>query len=103
MPILEDTKRSLSSRFKMKDLGESRVILGLDITRDRANKTLSLNQSRYAQKVIDRFGMGSARGQPTPMDPCLDLTQPSPPEDKRRGQTLADFDLFRRSKSSAGT
>ena len=23
--------------------------------------------------------------------------------DKRRGQTLADFDLFRRSKSSAGT
>ena len=74
MSMMGDTKRDLSSRFKMKDLGESRVILGLDITRDRAKRTLSLNQSRYAQKMIDRFGMGSARGQPTPMDPSLDLT-----------------------------
>ena len=79
MSVLQDTKRDLSSRFKMKDLGESRVILGLDISRDRVKRTLSLNQTRYAEKVIDRFGMGSARGQPTPMDTTLDLTQPSPP------------------------
>ena len=77
--ILTNTKAELSSRFKMKDLGESRIILGMDITRDRVKRTLTFNQSRYAQKVIDRFGMTNARGQATPMDPALDLTQPSPP------------------------
>ena len=78
LSILNNTKRELSNRFKMKDLGESRIILGMDITRDRIKRTLSLNQSRYAQKVIERFGMSSARGQRTPMDPSLDLTDPSP-------------------------
>ena len=78
LSILNNAKRELSNRFKMKDLGESRIILGMDITRDRIKRTLSLNQSRYAQKVIERFGMSSARGQRTPMDPSLDLTDPSP-------------------------
>jgi hypothetical protein len=77
--ILADTKRELSARFKMKDLGESRIILGMDISRNLRAGTLSLSQSRYAQKVIDRFGMSSARGQSTPMDPAVDLTVESPP------------------------
>ena len=79
LTVLKDTKRELSSRFKMKDLGESRIILGMDIVRDRPKRTLSLSQGRYARKVVDRFGLGSARGQRTPMDPALDLTQDSPP------------------------
>ena len=70
---LAETKRELSSRFKMKDLGESRIILGMDICRDREHRTLSVCQSRYAQKVIERFGLASARGQPTPMDPAIEL------------------------------
>lgn len=77
--ILSETKRELSARFKMKDLGEARIILGMDITRDRSARTLTLCQTRYAQKVIDRFGLGSARGQPTPMDCGIDLTAPSEP------------------------
>jgi hypothetical protein len=79
---LVNTKRELSSRFKMKDLGESKIILGMDISRDRAARTLSLCQSRYAQKVIDRFGLTSARGQSTPMDVGIDLLAPSPVCDK---------------------
>ena len=79
MEVLSETKRELSSRFKMKDLGESRIILGMDICRDPDADTLSLSQSRYAQKIIDRFGMSSARGIATPMDPALDLTAESPP------------------------
>ena len=77
--ILDDMKQQLTARFKMKDLGESRIILGMDITRDYVNRTISLSQSRYAQKVIDRFGMTSARGQNTPMDSSIDLTVDSTP------------------------
>ena len=77
--VLSETKAELCKMFKMKDLGESKIILGMDISRDRDARTLSLCQSRYAQKVIDRFGLSSARGQPTPMDPEIDLTLPAAP------------------------
>ena len=76
---LLDTKRQLSQRFEMKDLGESRVILNMDISRNRPERRLSLCQARYAQKVIERFGMGAARGQDTPMEGKLDLTVPTNP------------------------
>ena len=79
MEILTGVKQQLSAQFKMKDLGESRIILGMDISRDREAGTLSLSQTRYALKVIDRFGLESARGHSTPMDPALDLTAPSEP------------------------
>lgn len=52
-------------------------MFGMDISRHEENGTLTLSQSRYAQKVRDRFGMGSAREQSTSMDPHVDLTQSS--------------------------
>jgi len=58
----------------MKHLGESRVILGMSIARSHESRTLTITQERYAQKIIDSFGMGSARGQSTPMDPSVDLS-----------------------------
>ena len=76
--MLAETKRQLKSHFKMKDLGKARIILGMDITRDLRARTLSLCQSRYAQKWIDRFGLSSARGQSRPVDPAVDLTQVGP-------------------------
>ena len=63
----------------MKDLGESRVILGMDIARSRGSRTLTITQERYAQKIIDRFGMTSACGQSTPMDPGVDFTVDAEP------------------------
>ena len=47
----------------------------MDISRVRSTRTLSLSQSRYAQKVIERFGLQSARRQHTPMDCEIDLRQ----------------------------
>ncbi len=39
-------KVELRKPFEMKDLGEARVCLGLEITRDRANRTLHLSQKK---------------------------------------------------------
>lgn len=80
--LLADTKLKLCARFNTKDLGESRIILGMDISRNHDTGTVSLCQSRYAQKLIDRFGLGSERGRSTPMDFSVDLNQPSTPCDK---------------------
>ena len=45
----------------MKDLRESKKILGIDIIRDRDQSTLSINQTSYCEKVIRRFNLTNAR------------------------------------------
>lgn len=41
----------------MKYLGESSVILGINITRDRVLKTISIDQQKYIEQILERFGM----------------------------------------------
>ena len=44
-----ETKRFLSSTFKMKDLGEVDTILGIKVKRN--SRAYALNQTRYIEKV----------------------------------------------------
>ena len=39
----------------MKDLGAAKRILGMQISRDRKKKTLTLSQQAYIEKVLERF------------------------------------------------
>ena len=61
-------KKMLNDRFDMKDLGEAKVCLGLEITRDRENRKLWLTQESYMEKIVDRFGMSDSKPVPTPME-----------------------------------
>ncbi|CAI7760523.1 unnamed protein product, partial [Closterium sp. NIES-54] len=49
-------KSELQKRYTCTDLGELRSYLGLQITRDRARRTISLTQSHMVQQVLQRFG-----------------------------------------------
>jgi hypothetical protein len=40
---IEPLKRALSSAFEMKDLGEAKYVLGINIIRNRAKKTLMID------------------------------------------------------------
>ena len=60
-------KGELGKQFEMSDLGEARVCLGLEITRNR-NRTLHVSQEHYANKVLERFGMHNSKPVVTPMD-----------------------------------
>lgn len=62
-------KTELGKRFEMKDLGEAKVCLGLEITRDRKNRTLKLTQTGYAEQVVEKFGMSGCKPVPTPLVP----------------------------------
>ena len=41
----------------MKDLGEAKKILGMEIIRDRKGSKVCLNQRQYLKKVLQRFGI----------------------------------------------
>ena len=45
----------------MKDLGEAKKILGMEITRDRGSDRPWLFQENYVLKVLERFNMAGVR------------------------------------------
>ena len=59
----------------MKDLGAAKQILGMRITRDRKNHKLTLSQSEYIEKVLERFKMQDAKEVSTPLASHFKLTK----------------------------
>ncbi|TXG47175.1 hypothetical protein EZV62_026469 [Acer yangbiense] len=56
---IDRLKAQLSSEFDMKDLGETKKILGMEIKRDRVKGTICLTQTQYLKTVLQRFGIDS--------------------------------------------
>jgi transposase InsO family protein len=77
---LELFKQQLSDRFKMKDLGEAKFILGVEIERDRAARTLTISQRAYVKDVLARFNMSGCNGVSTPKVTGLKLTKADAPQ-----------------------
>ena len=69
-------KGELSKRFEMKDLGQAKVCLGLEISRVRSEKAVFLSQSKYSISILERFGMQDSRPVPTPMVPNSSKSNP---------------------------
>ncbi|CAI5462107.1 unnamed protein product [Closterium sp. Yama58-4] len=60
-------KSELQKRHTCTDLGELRSYLGLQITQDRAQRTITLTQSHMVQQVLQRFGFTYSSPQATPL------------------------------------
>ncbi|CAI7803351.1 unnamed protein product [Closterium sp. NIES-54] len=64
---LAHMKSELQKRHTCTDLGELRCYLGLQITRDRAQRTITLTQSHMVQHVLQRFDFTYSSPQATPL------------------------------------
>ncbi|CAI7798095.1 unnamed protein product [Closterium sp. NIES-54] len=64
---LAHVKSVLQKRHTCTDLGELRSYLGLQITRDRAQRTITLAQSHMVQQVLQRFDFTYSSPQATPL------------------------------------
>jgi len=74
-------KDALHKRFEMKDLGEAKVILGLEIRRDKALGTLKLSQGKYAGQVLEKFGMAECNPIGSPLEVGLQLVKADESDD----------------------
>nr|GFA50237.1 zinc finger, CCHC-type [Tanacetum cinerariifolium] len=63
---VDKTKKFLSSRFSMKDMGEADVILGIKIKRE--NKGIVITQSHYIEKIRKKFNREDCFPVSTPMN-----------------------------------
>ncbi|CAI7845007.1 unnamed protein product [Closterium sp. NIES-54] len=69
-------KLELQKRHTCTYLGELRSYLGLQITRDRAQRTIILTQSNMVHQVLQRFGFQISSPQPTPLSIGQSLSAP---------------------------
>ena len=53
-------------KFKMTDMGDVSLVLGMQVTRDRGKKTLTISQGNYTKSILDRFGMSGRNPSSTP-------------------------------------
>ncbi|KAF2320610.1 hypothetical protein GH714_029009 [Hevea brasiliensis] len=74
-------KNELSVHFEMKNLGEVGCFLGLEV--EKSDQGYFVSQKRYAEELLQRFGMGKSKEKATPMEPHLKLM-------KNEGQELKD-------------
>ena len=53
-------------QFKMTDMGDVSLVLGMQVTRDRKYKTLTISQENYTKSILERFGMTDCKPSSTP-------------------------------------
>ena len=66
-------KKQLSNQYQMKDLGSARTFIGIEISRDRRARQITLCQHRYIDSILRLFKMHEAHGLSTPLDPNVKL------------------------------
>ena len=81
-----EIKQQLGSRFEMKDLGELRYFLGIEVI--RSTDGIWLMQRQYALDMLSRFGMTGCKPITTPLEVNGKLTQDG-------GELIDDVTMYR--------
>ena len=79
---IQQLKLKLKSEFEMKELGEVKKILGIEITRTKQQIKLYLSQKCYLKKLIKGFGMIEAKAVNMPFASHFKLSSDQSPKDK---------------------
>ena len=91
-------KKQLMNRFDMTDIGDVSKILGMNVTRDRENGTITIDQKDYTA-ILERYGMKNCNVAFTPgVGPEISLDQPAErlldEQGKQRYQSIADALMY---------
>ncbi|KAM1377387.1 hypothetical protein ACFX1Q_038885 [Malus domestica] len=84
---IEDIKSFLTKQFKLKDLGQLKYFLGIEIA--RSSKGIALSQRKYALEILEDAGYLGAKVATSPMEQNLSLR-------KDEGQCITDPSSYRR-------
>jgi hypothetical protein len=83
-------KEEIAGRFQVKDLGELKFVLGIQVTRDRAAKTIHLSQTAYTRRVLERLDTPATQHSKVPMGKIqpVKASGKASPEDVTRYQEI---------------
>jgi hypothetical protein len=72
--LIADFKAAISGNFNMKDLGDLEFFVGVRVSRDRATKTIYLDQTAYLERVLARYNMAECNALALPATAMTSLT-----------------------------
>ena len=64
---INELKDQLNKAFEMKDLGELKYFLGMQVYRDRMKRQIHINQSGYIKTILERFNLLDCNPVSTPI------------------------------------
>lgn len=70
--VIDSVLTCLRNVFKI-TVGDTKIFVGLQIERDRPNKSISLHQKAYIKKILERYRMVEAKPVSIPADPHTTL------------------------------
>ncbi|KAG2928856.1 hypothetical protein PC119_g21674 [Phytophthora cactorum] len=77
--IIASVTAGISEKFKIKELGRGRFILGIKIDYDIEFRALRISQKAYTESIIMKFGQEIAKPCPTPPEDGVHLTKTDQP------------------------
>ena len=77
--LIKGFKEDMHAKYRLTDLGAVNWLLGIKITRDLINKTLSLSQHAYIDAIITRFNFDDLKPSSIPIDPSAPLSKSQSP------------------------
>jgi transposase InsO family protein len=84
--VVASVKREILSRFKATDLGETQTCLGIAVTQNRPERTISLSQSKAVSDLLRNHGFDTCRPLSTPCS--LRLTTKMCPQTQSERDTI---------------
>jgi hypothetical protein len=80
LKMMAEHKFLLSQRFKIKDLGPVKQLLGIAIDYNREARILALSQTRYIEESLIRYNVTDGRTHPTPLGSGIKLSKEDCPQ-----------------------
>lgn len=84
-------KSMLHKCYDMKDIGQLTFVLGVQLLRDRENRTLTLHQTKYIHETLCRFNLADAKPASTPGTVGQKLSQAQSPQDDKEKAAMCQI------------
>ena len=77
MDSISNLKELLQQEFEMKDLGDLKYFLGIQVNRDRSRKLIHIHQTGYTNMILDWYGMQNSKPTKIPLSVGTKLVKAS--------------------------
>ena len=76
----EEIVKQFNDKYKMKNIGELKQLLGLNVNVDKKRGRITIKQTKYVHQLLEKFGMANADTKPTPADRDVKLSKDMSPK-----------------------